>query len=524
MTPQNDSPTISVNTGATVGERLSVTITSSMLNSIDPDDNAPGLTYTASNYSNGWIEVNGNIQSTFTQADINNNRVVFQHDSSETTTASFDISLADGGEHGATSDTDTFTLTVTPRNDAPVITVNTGATIAEGSNLTIINTMLAATDDASPANSLTWTISQLTGGHFENNISGLVTTSFTQADINAGIIDFIHHGSEASQASFSGVVADDGADGVDPVAFTFTLDVTPVNDDPTAITLNRTTIPENMAIGDTVGILHTTDADLPGDTFTYTLMDNPNNLFSVNGNKLVMAQPANFDLLPSDTITIRTNDGNGGIFDQTFTITFTEVKNPDTTQQFFIPLRTDAAGNILRFHSPDRHTETQKIQRLEAGNAPSQDNRAGHIIHDIQPILNNNIFDQHFLTPIQNNVLAFESILGETINNNITPHILDNIIEQTTSGTSETPPHEVLTLEDALDFFTRLDTIQDYIAAHDDAFPADQSTETVEKPEDPNTSQIKRLSIDDQFKDIISYQLNRQNVLKAALQNMQNNP
>lgn len=519
VTPQNDSPTISVNTGATVGERLAVTITSSMLNSADPDDNAQGLTYTASNYSNGWIEVNGTIQHTFTQDDINNNRVVFQHDSSETITASFDISLADGGEHGAGADTDTFSLTVTPRNDPPVITVNTGGTITEGSNLTIINTMLAATDDTSAANDLTWTISQLTGGHFENNISGLVITSFTQADINAGVIDFIHNGSEASQASFSGVLADSGADGVDPVAFTFTLNVTPVNDAPTNITLSRATIPENIAIGGTVALLNTIDPDIPGDIFTYTLMNNPNNMFTINGNQLIMAQSANFNQLPHDTITIRTDDGNGGILDQEFTITFTEVSSPITTQQFFIPLRGDTDENIYRFHAADYHTRNQSVLRDGANDLSLQTGNTGHLLFDTQPVRNDILSELSFIAPAPDNTVTFEIAPTIAINNDVIPHIVDDALNPTETEFSNSPDtraQEALTLEDALNFFKRVDTVQDYLAEQNE--PSQTQDQNPEGNIQENPSLIKRLSVEEQFENIATYQLKRTNALKAALQ------
>jgi hypothetical protein len=117
----NESPTIATNTGATLNEGSSIVITTAMLNEGDPDDSGTGVTYTASNYANGHITVNGITQNTFTQADINSGLVVFIHDGSETVTAAFDISLADGGENGATPATGTFNLTINPVNDAPII-------------------------------------------------------------------------------------------------------------------------------------------------------------------------------------------------------------------------------------------------------------------------------------------------------------------------------------------------------------------------------------------------------------------
>ena len=53
----------------------------------------------------------GSTTTTFTQDDIDNNRVTFVHDGSETTSAGFDFSIADGLEHGAYAVTGSFDIT-----------------------------------------------------------------------------------------------------------------------------------------------------------------------------------------------------------------------------------------------------------------------------------------------------------------------------------------------------------------------------------------------------------------------------
>ncbi|MCU7815842.1 MAG: DUF4347 domain-containing protein, partial [Candidatus Thiodiazotropha sp. (ex Rostrolucina anterorostrata)] len=127
ITAGNDAPTIATNTGATVSEGGSVTITSAMLNEGDPDDSGTGLTYSVTSViAHGHLELT-NYQAgvpilSFTQDDIDNNRVRYIHDGGETTSDSFDFSLADGGEDGATPATGTFNITVTAVNDAPGFT------------------------------------------------------------------------------------------------------------------------------------------------------------------------------------------------------------------------------------------------------------------------------------------------------------------------------------------------------------------------------------------------------------------
>ncbi len=117
----NEAPVIVTNTGATINEGDTLVITSAMLDEGDPDDSGAGLTYTASGLVNGIIRVNGVTQNTFTQGDINAGLVEYVHNGGENIIGGFNFSLADGGEDGTTPATGTFSITVTPVNDAPVI-------------------------------------------------------------------------------------------------------------------------------------------------------------------------------------------------------------------------------------------------------------------------------------------------------------------------------------------------------------------------------------------------------------------
>ena len=166
ITPVNDAPTINVNTGTTVVEGGTRVVTAAMLNSLDQDDADTDLDYTASNLLNGTIEVNGVVQNTFTQDDINNNRVVFRHDGNEGN-GRFDVVLADGGEDLAGTASATFTLTKTAVNDAPIITTNTGIDVVEGSTVTITTTQLNVTDPDDSGTGLTYTLSNVVNGQVE---------------------------------------------------------------------------------------------------------------------------------------------------------------------------------------------------------------------------------------------------------------------------------------------------------------------------------------------------------------------
>ncbi|WNM57808.1 DUF2341 domain-containing protein [Candidatus Nitrospira allomarina] len=157
VTPVNDAPLVATNTGTTVSEASSGnTITTAMLNEGDPDDAGTGLTYTVTAVTtNGTLRLSGTalgLNDTFTQDDIDTNRVTYDHNGSETTTDSFSFSLADGGEDGATPATGVFSITITPANDQPVFNgldntptfTEGGAAVVLDGNATIADTELDA--------------------------------------------------------------------------------------------------------------------------------------------------------------------------------------------------------------------------------------------------------------------------------------------------------------------------------------------------------------------------------------------
>ncbi len=405
-------------------------ITNAHLNSTDPDDSGVELTFTASNITNGHIEVGGVAQNTFTQDDIDNNRVAYIHDGSESLTAGFDISLADGGEDGTVADTGHFDIVVNPLDDAPAaatnngLSINEGATVTisalelttsdvdteprkvvfditsnvshgrverstnpgvaissftladieaervryvhdgtetiadsfdftvrdgtttlaadtfsiaiapqndgavitgdltlgvnEGATITLTTTDLNAVDPDDNAAELTYTASNLSNGHIE--VGGIVQNTFTLQDIIDGDVVFVHDGSETISAGFDISLADGLEDGAGADTDTLSIIVTPVNDAPTALNLSHTSVLETTEIGTVIGTLSTTDADLPSDTFTYSILADPDGKFDVVGDKLVLNDVLDYEAQNSHSVTIRTNDGNGGTFDRVFTI------------------------------------------------------------------------------------------------------------------------------------------------------------------------------------------------------------
>jgi AGCS family alanine or glycine:cation symporter len=98
------------------------------------------------------------LDDTFTQGDIDDNRIIYHHDDSGTLSDSFGFSLADGGEYSATPVTGTFLITVTP-DDTPTIATDGGITVPKGSKANAITVeMLNEGDPNASRSGLNYTI------------------------------------------------------------------------------------------------------------------------------------------------------------------------------------------------------------------------------------------------------------------------------------------------------------------------------------------------------------------------------
>ncbi len=107
------------------------------------------------------------------------------------------------------------------------------------------------------------------------------------------------------------------------------VDETPGNNNPpTEIQLNNNTIAENSNNGTVVGSLTTTDSD-NSDTHTYTLLNDSDGRFVVEGNRILVGNGSllDFENNTSHTITVRTTDSGepAESFEQQLTINVTDV-------------------------------------------------------------------------------------------------------------------------------------------------------------------------------------------------------
>ncbi|MBE9103327.1 cadherin domain-containing protein, partial [Vacuolonema iberomarrocanum] len=117
--------------------------------------------------------------------------------------------------------------------------------------------------------------------------------------------------------------------------FLITVNDLPENREPTDIVLTSTAIIEESPAGSTVGSLITTDPDL-GDTFTYTLVDEPGldtASFTITNNQLTINDSPDFETQSSYRIKIRSTDA-GGLFREEFfdiLVLNTQENNPPTS-------------------------------------------------------------------------------------------------------------------------------------------------------------------------------------------------
>ena len=330
--PQNDKPQITTNVPPSIIVGGDVTFDSAFLQGTDPDDADNEITFTVSNITNGTLTINGVAAingSTFTQADVDAGLIEFTHDGTMTTTGTFDVSLADGGEDGATPDTATVVVNI---EFVPVIDTNVGTTVLEGTvfalsdNNVITTAMLSVSDFDTPDNDIIFNITNASDhGRIELSTNpGVSVTSFTQDDLANNRVIYAHDGSETTFDSFDFEVTDGFY--TLPVE-TFDINITPQNDPPELILVENTDFIENTLAGTRISDWAVVDPDNPNVTLSF--VGSPS-IFAINGNGLYVTQAVDYEADPHVyTITMRAFDGQYTI-DQTFDINLGDMKEDVT--------------------------------------------------------------------------------------------------------------------------------------------------------------------------------------------------
>ncbi len=256
-------------------------------------------------------------------------------DTSGTGYASFTFSVRDSNnDYDAAPNI--LTIDVTAVNDAPVVTANTGTTVAEGGTDTIDSSELAVSDVEQAAAQLTYSIG--TGpayGRLElTTAPGVTATTFTQDDIATNRLIYIHNGSETTSDSFTFTVND--GDGGSLGLTTVTLTITPVNDAPTIMSNGggataAISVAENVSA---VTVVTGADVDLPAQTLAYSISGGIDQaLFTINAatGALTFTAPPDFEVATDANgdnvyvVQVQVVDSQGASTTQTIQVTVTDV-------------------------------------------------------------------------------------------------------------------------------------------------------------------------------------------------------
>ncbi|QDU99025.1 cadherin-like domain-containing protein [Lignipirellula cremea] len=363
----DDAPALIVNTGSSVSEGGTDTIARSELEYRDTEQPATAVTYTLTGGpANGQLELTtdpGVAVASFTQDDINNNRLVYVHDGSNTTSGDFTFNVTDGQTNDITGQT--FAITVAAiDDDAPFLVANTGSSVANSQTVTLTRSQLEYGDTEQPATAVTFTVdSGPANGRLQLSSSpGVAITTFTQDDVNNLRLQYVHDGSLTTDGNFSFLVSDGQGNSLAGQTFTIAVPIPiPVNMAPVITSSNAVNAAENQT-----DVLTVTASDADGDKPTFSIQGGADaakfSLDSMTGVLVFLAVPdleapgdANGDNIYS--LQIAADDGRGGIDLQTLNVTVTDVNEAPTLNPATLTLNENspagASAGFAKASDPD---------------------------------------------------------------------------------------------------------------------------------------------------------------------------
>lgn len=236
------------------------------------------------------------------------------------------ITVTDGS--GATDTLGPISIAVTAVNNPPTFT-NNGITIDEGSTGNVIsNTHLVGADAEDSDSQITFTVESLPTNGVTLYISGVAAvlgSTFTEADIDAGLITLSQDGTEATSSSFDFSLKDSdgdyaaGASNASPA--TFSITITGQNDPPV---ISAGNVPGDGTEDDGSYSWTPTVTDPENDSLTYSIVSG-----SLPGGLSVNSATGEISGTPTTpgtyVFTIEVSDGNGGVSTQEFSITIANL-------------------------------------------------------------------------------------------------------------------------------------------------------------------------------------------------------
>jgi len=257
----NQAPTLDTNTGLTLLEGGSTTLATSDLSASDPDDPPSGLTYVVTGApSRGVLRVDGSPDSSFTQADLENGAVQYDHTASDATDDSFTFFVED--LEGARTAEATFSIAVDAANDPPAVSLEPSSTAIPENNTPPTEVATATVTDDGLGNNVL-------------SLSGPDAGAFTLTD--AGALLLTDAADFETTRSYGVTVAVNDPDLAPSPNDTssFSLSIEDVNEPPTLRTNAGLDLSADASATITTGELSASDPDDSPSSLTYTVTSGP---------------------------------------------------------------------------------------------------------------------------------------------------------------------------------------------------------------------------------------------------------
>jgi photosystem II stability/assembly factor-like uncharacterized protein len=288
--PVNDPPVLVNNGPASVNEGGSITITNTLLLTTDVDHAPNQLTYTLTlRPVNGTLLKNGNpipLGGTFTQQDIADGLIVYEHDGSETTSDLFQFTVQDAAGASPPGGPFTFNITVNPVNDPPVVgaIIPNPVNLVEDSFAVPVQVLITGIDPVEPGQ----IILSVNANTSNASITGPVSVTYPYlGDPTQALIEFVPPANAFGSANLLVTIQDNGG-GSDTTTIVIPVNISPVNDPPTLVNNNPLTVNEGGTGIITSTLLLATDVDNPVGQIIYELATLPS-----NGRVLLNGTPLN---------------------------------------------------------------------------------------------------------------------------------------------------------------------------------------------------------------------------------------
>lgn len=261
-------PTVTGDEAFTLDEGASYVLDLADLSASVPDEPAPTLTFNLATVTGGQFELVSAptvAVNSFTQAQLQASEVRYVHGGGESTAEMITYTVTDGTDSTATR---SIAVTVNPVNDAPTQTNLGTLSATEGQSATLTSAILLASDVDNSASQLVYTVSALPmrGALALNGTPLLLGGTFTQADVDAGLVSYTHDGSETTTDGL-GLTLGDGSATLPSVMLNISVD--PSNDAPIA---NGATLAtdEDVPLTGTLG-----GSDVDSASLTFSIVDQP---------------------------------------------------------------------------------------------------------------------------------------------------------------------------------------------------------------------------------------------------------